>query len=183
MTEPATHSHPDRDDHGHFMRLFSEHHQRVYAFIHSLVLDRADADEVFQETSVVLWRAFGDFRPEGNFLNWACGVALNQVRRFRRQRGRDRLVFSEPLLEMLAQDRAKREDRADLRRAALARCMRKLRGIDRTLVESCYGSGDSFKDIADQLSKPVNTVYHALSRIRRALHECIDRQVRKEVEA
>ena len=31
--------------------------------------------------------------------------------------------------------------------------------------------------VADQLGRPVNTVYKALQRVRRALRECVDRRV------
>jgi len=170
-------------DHGTFMRLFSEHHHKIYAFIRSLVLHRTDADEVFQETSVVLWRAFPEFRADGSFPHWACGVALNQVRKYRRNHQKDPLIFSDELLKILARDKVAAESRAEARRDALTHCMKKLRDVDRQLVQRCYGGGESFRTVAEQLSKPVNTVYHALSRIRRKLHDCIDRRTRLETEA
>jgi len=169
-------------DHGLFMRLFSEHHHKIYAFIRSLVLNRTDADEVFQETSVVLWRAFPDFRSDGSFPNWACGVALNQVRKYRRTHQKDPLIFSDELLKILAREKVAADQRAESRRDALAHCMKKLREVDRQLVQRCYSGGESFKTIAERLAKPANTIYHALSRIRRNLHECIDRQTRLETE-
>ncbi len=44
-----------------FVRLFAAHHNRLLAYILAMMHDRADAEEVFQETSLVLWREFDHF--------------------------------------------------------------------------------------------------------------------------
>ena len=46
-----------------FVRCLSKYQQRVYSFILTLVPHWADADEILQETSTVLWRKFADFEP------------------------------------------------------------------------------------------------------------------------
>src|SRR5262249_6639134 len=46
-----------------FLRHFTRDQQRLLAYILTLVHDRDDAQEIFQETSLVLWRAFPTFRP------------------------------------------------------------------------------------------------------------------------
>lgn len=59
--------------------------------------------------------------------------------------------------------------------------MRKLHPSDRQLVQRCYSEASpSFKAIAKDLGRPVNTVYKALNRIRRVLHQCIDRTLSAE---
>ncbi len=64
-----------------FVSQFTVAHRRIYAFILTLLPNRSEADEVMQETSLVLWRQFDQFDPQRDFVRWACGVALNQVRR------------------------------------------------------------------------------------------------------
>ncbi len=166
-----------------FVRLFAQHGQRVFAYILALLPNRTDAQEVFQETSVVLWREFANFRPDGDFGRWGCGIALNQVRKFRRQRQRDKLVFNDVLIEQLAEERLSGSDRLQQRQAALAECLKKLRAKDRDLIGRCYAGTNSYKAVAEQTGRPVNTVYKALTRIRRALMECIDRRLLQEGEA
>jgi RNA polymerase sigma-70 factor (ECF subfamily) len=59
--------------------------------------------------------------------------------------------------------------------------MGKLPAGDRQLVQRCYSdSATSFKTIAEEAGRPVNTVYKALNRIRRALQQCIDRTLSTE---
>lgn len=40
--------------HDEFLRLFSSHSQRIYEFILTLVMRQADAEEIFQDTSLIL---------------------------------------------------------------------------------------------------------------------------------
>jgi RNA polymerase sigma-70 factor (ECF subfamily) len=169
--------------HEQFMRLYATHHRELFAYVMALVGDEHQAEEVFQDTSVTLWKQFApgiapgmDFGsdPGRNFVRWAATVALNQVRNYRRVRGRDRHVFSESLVEQLAADRMELFEEDQSRREALGRCLAKLRDVDRQLVERCYGESRSFKQIAAEMGRPANTVYKALNRIRAALLVCVE---------
>ena len=51
-----------------FVSLLTRYQQRVYLFILSLVPDRADAEDVLQETNLVLWQKFDDFTPGSDSL-------------------------------------------------------------------------------------------------------------------
>lgn len=164
----------DERSHEQFMRLFAVHHRRVFAYVLALTGNEDQADEVFQDTCVTLWKQFAKFEPGTDFMRWAATIALNQVRNDRRTRGRDRLVFSDALVEQLAERRVGLLNEDEPRRRALGQCMGKLRETDRQLVERCYADGRSFKSIAAEIGRPVNTVYKALNRIRASLMQCIE---------
>jgi RNA polymerase sigma-70 factor (ECF subfamily) len=89
-------------------------------------------------------------------------------------------VFSDELVDQLAARQQSDERLADLRRVALDGCLRKLRPADRDLVDRCYRDEQSFKQVADRMGKPLGSVYHALSRIRRSLFDCIELTVSRE---
>ena len=163
-----------------FLRLYSLHQRQIHAFIGSFFRDSADIDEVLQETSIVLWSKFAEFRCDGEFLRWACGVARLEVLRHLRTKGRksSALPLDEPLIELLAEQRETAQSHFDLRREALTNCLAKLRLQDRKLIEDCYKRGVIVKAIAERMSRPVNAVYQSLSRIRRYLHECITRSLK-----
>jgi len=157
-----------------FMRLFADHRHAIFSYIFALVANEHDAEEVFQDVSVTLWRRCEDFIPGTNFMAWARTVALNQVRNWRRTHARDRLIFSDPIIEQLADDHAAIDDEAADARAALRQCLQKLRETDRDLITRCYATdAPPFNEIAVALDRPPNSVYKALIRIRRALHDCI----------
>ena len=147
----------------------------------TLLSNPSHAEEVFQEVCVVLWREHETFALGTDFVKWASVIAHNQVRKFRRQARRPGFQLSDATLDKIAVEAAHRADLFDYRRDALRRCIGKLTPSDRELVERCYSeAAGSFKSAADDLDRPLNTVYKALNRIRRVLHECIDRTLSAE---
>lgn len=166
-----------------FARLFAKHQRWLYAYLMTLLANPVHAEEVFQEVCVVLWREYEKFDLNTDFVRWVSVIANHQVHRFRRQRRRAVTLMSEEALESLASETVDRVtfDLFEARQQALSRCLKKLPDRDRLLVRACYGSKNvTFKCAARELGRPVNTVYKALNRIRRTLHECIDRTLTSE---
>ena len=76
----------DPPQNAEFVRLWTLHGQRVYAYLLTLTSNRADADEIFQEVGITLWEKFDQFESGTSFQAWARRVALNKVRSFRQLR-------------------------------------------------------------------------------------------------
>jgi RNA polymerase sigma-70 factor (ECF subfamily) len=159
-----------------FVSLFAQNQYEIHSFVLTLVPNRADADDVMQTASIVLWRKFDQFMPGTNFVAWACQIARLEVQNFRRVKGRDRLVFDDSLLQSLGNLRLSMSDELEAHRRLLRDCITKLRLDDRELIRRCYGKkATTAKSVAIEMGKPVNTVYKALIRIRRGLYECVQR--------
>lgn len=164
-----------------FARLFAKHDRWLFSYLVTLLANPAHAEEVFQEVCVIVWRMYDQFELGTDFVKWASVIAHNQVRKFRREAKRGGFQLSELTCERLAVDAARGADLHEFRRDALRQCLGKLASGDRQLVQRCYSdSSASFKAIAEEVGRPVNTVYKALNRIRRALHQCIDRTLAAE---
>ena len=58
-----------------FAEYLGQDQARLYGYIHSLVRDVHDADDLFQQTTLILWKKFGEFDRRLSFFAWACGVA------------------------------------------------------------------------------------------------------------
>src|SRR5687767_4268119 len=80
-----------------FAELLRLHQSRLFGYVHSLVRDLDDAEDLFQQTAVILWNKFDGFDRSRSFFSWACGVARFEVANFLRARGRQRLYFSDDL--------------------------------------------------------------------------------------
>jgi RNA polymerase sigma-70 factor, ECF subfamily len=164
-----------------FVALFAEHREEVFRFILSILPHQADAEDVFQRTSVVLWRKFADFTPGTSFFRWAARVAQLEVLDYCKKRGRDRIGFwSTDLVEAIADTREQEEEMLVQQRQALGDCLGRLRPPDRELVELRYTTKTSSKALAESLGKPAVTVYKSLARIRRWLYDCIERKLAPE---
>ena len=161
-----------------FLALFTKCQGRLQAFIRTLVHDPSQADDVFQATSLVLWRSFATFRRDAEFLPWALGTARHQVLLHWRTRRRDRHVFSDDLLADLADVAEARIDVAETRLAALENCMASLSERQRDLVRMFYGEHQPAATIAKHWGRSVHAVYKALKVMRQALFDCVSRKLR-----
>ena len=94
----------ERERHDRFLRLFVEHEESLRGFVRALVPTREDAREVMQEVAAVLWRKFDELATPEDFRRWAFGVARFEALAFRRDRARDRHVFGEEVIELLANE-------------------------------------------------------------------------------
>ena len=166
--------------HADFVRHFVEQERRIYAYIRSLTPNRADAENLLQETALVLWEKFDQFEPNSEFIRWALTIARFKVLNYHKQRKRDSIVFSEPLIEAIDKVSAELASGALDLRQAMEECLAKLSSDDRDLFRRRYLPGTSVPQLANELGRPVTTVYHALDRIRRALVACVERQLRVE---
>lgn len=164
-----------------FAEFLRQNQTRLYGYIHSLVRDLNDADDLYQQTTLILWKKFGEFDRRRGFFPWACGIARLEVANLLRSRGRQRLYFSDDLNLLLVESQAELDsEELEDRRDALARCVEKLRQRDRELIGECYGDQPGIHGAADRRGRSPQSVYNSLRRIRRALFECIARTLAQE---
>ena len=180
MLTPVPNSHdqagsaaPDSE----FITLLTSHQRRLYAFILSLVRDPVNADDVLQETNLTLWRKWADFELGTDFLAWSFAVARFQVMAFRKKTQRSKLVFDDDLVSTLADEAEEALADHDQRRAALAKCLGRLKPDQRDLISRRYQPGACVNDMADGLGRSPKAVSEMLRRIRKNLQTCIERNL------
>jgi RNA polymerase sigma-70 factor (ECF subfamily) len=164
-----------------FAARLREVQTRLYGYIHSLARDLNDADDLFQQTTLIMWKKFDEYDRGRSFFSWACGIARLEVVNFLRSRTRRRLYFSDDLTLLLieAQDGIS-HDAIDDRQDALASCMAKLRQRDRELLLECYQETGGVNQAAGKRGRSPQSVFNSLRRIRRALFVCISRSLSRE---
>ena len=157
-----------------FLKEFASQHDRLFAYLFSLLPHRPDAEDVFQRTSLILWQKFDQWERGTDFLAWACGVAFYEARNFIRVASRDRLRFSDALLDTLAKERAATLRRRDDRVAALQECLQKLGRNERELLEKAYVDEESIRELARRDGQAAQTLYNRLNLVRKRLLQCTD---------
>lgn len=162
-----------------FLREFSRHSRRIYGFIRALVPNQADADELYQDVSTLLWEKFGDFQPGTDFRAWAFQIAHFRVLSFRQRKGHLPHPFSDAFTEAVEADLASAEtsDVLDARFRALADCYAKLSVRDKDLIDRRYLRGSSIKEVAEQTGRSIDFVYKAMRRIHSLLFDCVSNRV------
>lgn len=158
-----------------FVELLTLHQRTLYGFIYTLVPSPADAEDLLQQTSLVLWQKFDKFDLDSSFSAWACQIAHFTVLDYLKKKRRSRIVFDDELVARLAETRQSREAVHLSDRASLTECVEKLSESDRKLIKFCYAAKRNIKTAAAALDRPVASVYMSLVRVRRLLMDCIRR--------
>ncbi|MFM1748540.1 MAG: hypothetical protein RLZZ188_2206 [Verrucomicrobiota bacterium] len=166
--------------HRRFLRLFTTHEESVRAFVRRLVPSRADADDVMQEVSVVLWEKFGSFNQQTDFRVWAFGVARFEVLGWLRDKGRDRLVLDEGVALKLSQEAEALEPALSRQREALESCISRVPEDQRSLLMRAYQPEARIREVAASSGRSVAGFYQWLHRMRKALLDCIHAALARE---
>jgi RNA polymerase sigma-70 factor (ECF subfamily) len=172
-SHPTTESPGDDAATDRFVALLMEHRHRLYAFIGKQLVNPADVEDVFQKTSVVLWKKMNDFDPNGSFFHWACGVAFNEVRNFLTVQRRSRLHFDVDLIELLAEEAKDEGELTEARLSALRDCMNRLSARQQEILRRCYMGTATITEVAAGLRRERGALYKQLARLKEKLLECI----------
>ena len=163
------------------MRLALEHRARLWGFLMGLAKDPLKAEDLFQNTYLVLCEKWEQYEPGTNFLAWARQVArfefLASV-----DPGRRPFVTAEmDVLESAMGAGEPAEESSSRRRDALRRCLESLpEARGRKVLELRYGEGLPGSQVAERAGLSLNALYTLLSRVRRSLQECIERRLRAD---
>ena len=163
-----------------FLALYSGEQQRLYTHIRTMILNKSDADEIFQDVCLVLWHSFDDYVQGTNFSAWARQIARHRVLAFFKKKKGEKLHFSEEVVAKVSQEFSEVSPVLESRSIALVGCMEKLTLEDRELIDRRYQLGVPTAEIADEQNKPTITIYKKLSRIRKSLLACINRALMGE---
>ena len=168
---------PASDD---FVALLTGSQRRLHAYIFSLVWNPADADDILQETNIVLLKKAAEYDSSRDFLPWAITIARFQALAGLKRRQRLRFVFDDTLAMFLADDAAREDPVLEARRLALATCLQKLPAANRDLLVRRYEPKAVVGDMAAALGLKLKTLSDRLRRIRQKLLDCINRTLAEE---
>ena len=163
------------------MALMTQHQRRIFAYIYTLVPDRYDAEDLLQETSLVICEKFDQFEEGTDFVAWACQIAYWRIRYSRQKFARSKVVFHQDLVDALAQTAAEMHEEVDERHEALSHCLQKLPARDRELVLTRYEPGSGVPEAAHRSGRSLEAAYKALARLRKLLLDCVTHQLESEV--
>jgi RNA polymerase sigma-70 factor (ECF subfamily) len=164
-----------------FLELLTAHDRALALYVHGLVPRDAAAEDILQQTKLLLWKHFDDFQAGTNFLAWARKIAFHQILTHRRQKKREHLALDEEALEALGHAVSELAEEASPRQEALRECLAVLPNEHRQLVQLRYFDELEIDEVASRANRTEAAVYRALSRVRMRLMECV--QQRMEAQA
>ncbi|MEM1294607.1 MAG: sigma-70 family RNA polymerase sigma factor [Verrucomicrobiota bacterium] len=160
-------------------RLWLEAEPAVRAFVFASISSFADAEDVAQKVALTVARRFHEYDAERSFQAWALWLAKSRVIDHYRVVGREKLVFSEPLLDQLSYSLVTRQPDQSDRAAAMEECIEKLPDKSRRLLKLRYEDGASADEMATSLKSTAGSIRVLLHRVRNLLSDCIQNEMRK----
>ena len=165
-----------------FENLLESHRPRLHAFLLSLTGSGAAADDLAQETCLVLWEKREQFDPAGDFRAWAFRIAFLQAQNHRRRvlRQQSRELPGDELFDRIADLATERHAPGDLeekRQSALVHCLKKLREPHRDLLLSRYQDGTPLEQLSREADLNRNAMAQKLFRIKNTLARCVRKQL------
>jgi RNA polymerase sigma-70 factor (ECF subfamily) len=159
-----------------FTELFSRYKQKLYGFFCRRIAEPVHAEELTQETFVVLLRAASRYEPRALFRTYLYAIAIKILRAHRRK-----AAFRATFLGH--QKTAADASRRDATEAGLwvRRAVEKLEPMDREILLLREFEELSYAEIADLLQLPLNTVRSRLFRARTALRNMLEPPVEPAV--
>lgn len=152
---------------------------RLRAYILSLLADRVAAQDVLQETNLVLIRKADDFHSDASFESWAYSTARFQVLAHLRDCKWNRLVLHESFAEKLAPSAEVMAEDTEQRIELLGRCVEQLSDEHNSLLHKRYGRDISIAKLAEDVWKTALAMKQVLYRIRTLLADCVEQHFGK----
>jgi len=171
---------PSRNRTAAFVELLTSHQSKLYSYICALLMGDPGAADVLQDTNVDLWARADDFDFDRPFLPWAFGFARQRVLAYRKTRSRSRLVYGEEAINRIEEACSQLAADADLRLAALQKCLQKLDSKQARLIRERYVAKTSLRMMAAHLGDTAHNVSCRLHRIRKQLSRCVQAAVAME---
>jgi RNA polymerase sigma-70 factor (ECF subfamily) len=156
-----------------FLQTLETDKERIFRICRSYAQDHQEAQDLFQETVLQIWRSLPTFRGEAQVHTWAYRITLNVCLQARhkskkaqqRTRTLDSIQFAD--LPDVPPD-----PETEARLQALHACIQKLNESDRSLV-LLYLEDLPYKDIAAVTGLTENHVAVKMKRIRERLFTCL----------
>jgi RNA polymerase sigma-70 factor, ECF subfamily len=166
-----------RDD--QFIERYVECQSGLYRFIATLVPNRADAEELFQEASLTAWRIREWFDAKREMSPWLCGIAKNLVAAHFRRQKTAALALDPEVVEQLASQQIDEDALLRERSQALSRCLDRLPSRQRDLVRRFYEGDQTVAAFSQAHGLSPEAVYKMMQRVRMALFECINQTLKR----
>ena len=159
-----------------YSRKLTAIQRSLYAYILSLLPNRSDAEDILQETNLILCKKAKDYDPEGHFQGWAFRIARFQIMAHMTKTRRSKISFSNELVDAMAEEDF---DSTGLQvtQRALQVCYDLLPRHMRSIARLRFKEEKPLKDISELVHRPLGSISATLHRIRQNLATCVKQKM------
>lgn len=165
-----------RGEAGALNQLITRFKLPLFNYLLRLTGNRSDAEDLFQETLIKVWRHLPRYNHQNRFGSWLFGIAHNvAIDSMRKNKVRALLSYTAELPEYASPERPDSQLVVNEVQHEIEKVLQCLPDKQRQVFLLRQHSEMSFKEIATLLGQPLNTVlghmHYAVSKLRKVLSE------------
>ncbi len=163
-----------------FNELYDRYFQRVYSFAFARLRNRADAEEVVQESFTAVFRSIDAYSGKSTLLCWIYGITKNNVNNhLRRAKSHElRVERAEPgmVIGAASLDVSTPEDQLSLRRyqESVSKLLASVAGWQSEVFWLRHVENLTIGEISERVKRSNDAVRSSLYRVKRMLIEAVD---------
>lgn len=161
-----------------FAQISEQYSGMVAAAIAAQGVDRADIEDLAQQTLINVFKGIAGYRGEAKLSSWIYRIAINVARgHLKKQAARPAVYSVDAAMESgihPVDEQASKVQGAVIRNRSLAGAMAKLSVIQRTVLTMYYVEELSYGEVADALGMNLNTVRTHIRRGKIQLAELLE---------
>lgn len=150
----------------------------VSSYILSMIPNNSDHDDIMQNTAIAAFKKLDQYDESRPFTKWALGFARYEILAARGKYARNPIIFHDTLVETLMELYYEMEEELTARAISLKECINKLPKRNFEILKMRYEDTLPFDDIANNLNITHGAIRTQLSRIKKTLKECIEKNIK-----
>lgn len=159
-----------------FGMLMENYRKQVFSYLLRFCRNRMSAEDLFQETLIKVWKGFNSYDERNKFSSWLFSIAHNVATdSVRSLKIRNRISSLEDSKEFSNRDNPHKDLVEKEMYELVMNAVDELSESQREVFLLRQHSEMTFKEIADELKQPLNTVlshmHYAVTRIRKKLRK------------
>lgn len=167
-------------DEAAFTVLYERYFQRIHNFGYARLRNRADAEEVVQETFTAVFRSIDSYRGQSTLLSWIYGIAKNtinnQLRRSQAHARRIERAETELVRSAQTFDAYTPEERLGYQRCtdAISESLESVSDWQAEVFALRHFENLPIQEIAERMSRSNDAIRSSLYRVKRLVVAAID---------
>jgi len=155
-----------------FEKIVTAYEKPLFSFIYKMVRTREDSADLTQETFVKVYLHISDYDPSRPFSTWIFSIAkyttYDWLRKKQKRQG-TLYIIDKTDSPYVPEYKSGKEFEMIANKMDISQALEKLQPHYRRVLSLFYFEEYSYKQIAQQLDKPINTIKTLLYRAKRAL--------------
>ena len=157
-------------------KYFAIAQPRLRAFIRSLVFNASDVDDIIQDVAVIAIENADRYDESYSLDAWVIGIAKKRVLKFFEKRKRQKLCFSNEVVEAIADATLRSKDNTDALEL-LQGCLGKLDSTKRKLLVKRHQPGMTARELAREIGYTDSRMSRLLNGLYASVMKCVESQM------